>query len=158
MCKTHTEVNNENGSIIIICMVVLLLLTVFGVSAITTTVIETKIAGNERRQQKVFYAAESGWHLAAKWLDNQWPLPVDNRGWDVTDGAFRTDHFSTPDPFPLDTASEFEPTIQFVRIRKALGYSKGFYEHFYKLESVGRGPQNTEAEVVMGVSKIDYIG
>ena len=52
MCKFMKQapgpMDNQNGSIILIAMVTLLLLTVLGITSITNTSIELKIAGNDK--------------------------------------------------------------------------------------------------------------
>jgi len=63
---------NEKGFALIIALLILLVLTLIGISAISTTTFETKIAGNERIGTDAFYASEAGIQLGL----NQ--LPVTN--------------------------------------------------------------------------------
>ncbi len=51
--------NNEEGSVLILALIMLVLLTLLGISATTTSMIETRIAGNERVYKRNFYAAEA---------------------------------------------------------------------------------------------------
>lgn len=58
--------SGEQGSVIIVALVILVLLTIIGVSATSTTNIETQIAGNEKVQKIAFYTADSGVPTSAK--------------------------------------------------------------------------------------------
>ncbi len=51
--------SNEEGSVLILALIMLVLLTMIGISATTTSMIETRIAGNERVYKRNFYAAEA---------------------------------------------------------------------------------------------------
>jgi hypothetical protein len=56
--KELVKLNNEDGSVLILSLIMLVLLTLIGISATTTSMIETKIAGNERVYKRNLYAAE----------------------------------------------------------------------------------------------------
>ena len=58
--KKTCGLNNEDGSVLIVALVMLVLLTLIGISATTTSEIETKIAGNDRVFKRNFYFAEAG--------------------------------------------------------------------------------------------------
>ena len=60
MKQTPGPLDNQNGSIILIAMVTLLLLTVLGITSITNTSIELKIAGNDKLHKIAFNNADSG--------------------------------------------------------------------------------------------------
>ena len=49
----------QSGAVLIISLIMLLLLTIIGVTAIQTTLLEEKMAGNMREQNIAFQAAES---------------------------------------------------------------------------------------------------
>lgn len=51
--------NNEEGSVLILALIMLVLLTLIGISATTTSTIETRIAGNERVYKRNLYSAEA---------------------------------------------------------------------------------------------------
>jgi type IV pilus assembly protein PilX len=70
MKKKHL-LKNEKGSVLVISMLILVLLTLIGTAAITTSTIETEIAGNERFQKRTFYAAEAGLGHAMATLQKQ---------------------------------------------------------------------------------------
>jgi hypothetical protein len=53
------RLNNEEGSVLILALIMLVLLTLIGISATTTSTIETRIAGNERLYKRNLYSAEA---------------------------------------------------------------------------------------------------
>ena len=52
--------NQQEGAALIIAVLILLILTVVGIYAVTTSTLETKIAGSERVLQEAFHAADGG--------------------------------------------------------------------------------------------------
>jgi type IV pilus assembly protein PilX len=50
--------NDEEGSVLVVALIMLVLLTLIGISATTTSEIETKISANDRVQKRNLYAAE----------------------------------------------------------------------------------------------------
>jgi len=78
--KEKIMLKNEDGSIVIISLVVLLLLTMLGIWANNTATIELQIAGSEKAQQIVFYAADAGVEAGRAALSR---LKADDKGnWD----------------------------------------------------------------------------
>ncbi len=78
--KEKLMLKNEDGSIIVISLVVLVLLTMLGIWANNTSTIELQIAGNEKAQKIVFYAADAGIQAGRAALND---LKVGDRGnWD----------------------------------------------------------------------------
>lgn len=59
MRKIGIQINHKEGAVLIISLIMLLLLTIIGVTAIQTTSLEEKMAGNMRDQNLAFQAAES---------------------------------------------------------------------------------------------------
>ena len=59
MRKIVIQINHKEGAVLIISLIMLLLLTIIGVTAIQTTSLEEKMAGNMRDQNLAFQAAES---------------------------------------------------------------------------------------------------
>lgn len=51
---------SQEGAALIIAVLILLILTVVGIYAVTTSTLETKIAGSERVLQEAFHAADGG--------------------------------------------------------------------------------------------------
>ena len=59
MRKIGIQINHKEGAVLIISLIMLLLLTIIGVTAIQTSSLEEKMAGNMRDQNLAFQAAES---------------------------------------------------------------------------------------------------
>jgi len=66
---------SQQGAALVMAIMILLILTVLGIYAVTTSTLETKIAGNERVLKDAFYAADGGIdygrHVIALVLNNQ---------------------------------------------------------------------------------------
>ena len=53
-------VGNERGIAMVIALLLMLVVTLLGINAISTSIYETNISGNERTGADAFYAAEAG--------------------------------------------------------------------------------------------------
>lgn len=51
-------IKNEEGSVLVVALLVLVAMTVIGIAAISTSSLDTRIAGNEKFHKIAFYAAE----------------------------------------------------------------------------------------------------
>lgn len=54
--------NNEKGYILVLSLMLLLALTLLSLSAVSTSIFEAKLAGNNYHSIQAFYSAESGWN------------------------------------------------------------------------------------------------
>ena len=63
-------IDNENGTVIFVAIIFLALLTLIGVSSISTSTTEVRIAGNAQYNKIEFYIADSGWKQGAMWLND----------------------------------------------------------------------------------------
>jgi len=77
--------NNQNGAALLTSLLLMSLLTIVGVSALSTTDIELKIAGNEKSAAQALYAAEAGVYSAIA------ELTADIDGWDTIFTAYEND-------------------------------------------------------------------
>lgn len=64
----------QAGAVLIVSLIMLLLMTIIGVTAMQTTVLEEKMAGNTRDLTLAFEATESALRDGERWL-NGLPLP-----------------------------------------------------------------------------------
>lgn len=73
MMKKHKKykdlINNENGSALIFAVLILAALTIIGVSSITTSTIEIKIANNDKVYKNAFYAADGGTEVGREMIE-----------------------------------------------------------------------------------------
>ena len=94
----HTSpLSNENGSVMVMSLLVLVFITLVGIAATTTSSLESQIAGNNQQYKIDFYAAETGWHDAAMWLDAFKVPPGYSNSSDLTIKYYGVDATS-PDP------------------------------------------------------------
>ena len=61
--------NNEQGAVLVMVLIVLVAAAVIGISTMRSTLVETKIAGNERSYQQAFYAADAAGEVTISRFD-----------------------------------------------------------------------------------------
>ena len=105
----------EDGAVMVATILILVLLTIIGISATTTSNSELKITSNSQLHKMAFFTAESGWHVMADWLDDQYPLPTVNLGSDDFEG---TDGINNDGDGLTDEHDEY---IKFTTAQFALG-------------------------------------
>ncbi len=159
---------SQQGAALVIAILILLILTVLGIYAVTTSTLETKIAGNERVLKDAFYAADGGIDCSrmviALFLTQQNPtLPsrtsVNNATYfrDEIEGA------ASLSPLPYVnfdyqyTGSSTSTTITVDRLRAEVppGTSNPFGEPvaekqtciYYSLDSVSQGIAGASTEI-----------
>jgi hypothetical protein len=66
---------NEQGFILVVTLIMLLLLVVLGISATTTSMIESRIAGTESVYRATFYQADGGVEVAALLIEENVSCP-----------------------------------------------------------------------------------
>ena len=164
--KQQFQLKNEKGSVTVLAVVLLMLLTLLGMAVISTSSIETQIAGNEMRHNLAFYAADSAaayvaWHPDLYGPDN------------ITPG---TSHY-----FPNDTTSPYVPELAPVGTRRNVdaagtqsfdgqvtysspsslprgsGYSVGtFRAHQYQMTCNGYSSNNASQNLIIGFFRIGF--
>ena len=92
MIQIKALFKNDDGSVMVAAMLILVLLTIIGISATTMSNSELSITTNAQLHKMAFFTAESGWHVMADWIDDQYPLPTVNLGSDNSDGEDSTDN------------------------------------------------------------------
>jgi Tfp pilus assembly protein PilX len=76
MKETATRGMDERGSVMVLALIILVLLTLIGISATTTSELETRISRNERDFVQEFYVADSGWQEAIEWVNTRPAAPA----------------------------------------------------------------------------------
>jgi hypothetical protein len=157
------QLENEKGSVIILAVIFLFLLTLLGMAAISTSSIETQIAGNELRYKQAFYAAESATAYVAWKPDLYGP---DN----ITPG---TPHYFPNNTVPyvgntaalptaqsLNTTQSFNGEVEYVSSSsppRGSGYSVGtFKAHQYEMICNGYSSNNTTENIHIGFYRIGF--
>ena len=92
MIQLKATFKNNDGSVIVAAMLILVLLTIIGISATSMSNSELNITSNAQLHKMAFFTAESGWHVMADWLDDQYPLPTVNLGSDDFEGTDTSDN------------------------------------------------------------------
>ena len=82
--------HKQSGSVLIISLILLVAMTLIGVTAMRTTVLEEKMAGNMRNKEVAFQAAEATLRAAERYIQNNVISTVsfDNDG---SDGLYNND-------------------------------------------------------------------
>ena len=93
---SHILLRDQKGLVLIIAILMLLVLTVIGISSISTTFFETKIAGNERFGAAAFYAAKGGVDVGIAQL----PATTAYSG-NIGDETYRSGTMAASSPQPL---------------------------------------------------------
>lgn len=80
----------QSGSVLIISLIILVAMTLIGITAMRTTVLEEKMAGNMRNKEVAFQAAEATLRAAERYIQNNVISTVafDNDG---SDGLYNHD-------------------------------------------------------------------
>lgn len=161
--KHKFRLENEKGSIMVLAVVFLMLLTILGISALTSSSINTQLAANDLRYKLAFCAAES----AAAYVKSRQDLyGPDN----ITTG---TPYYFPNNTVPyvpitsgLPTALSINSNQSFngeVEYDKSLspprgsGYSVGKYRaHQYQMVCNGYSSKGTTKNIVVGFYRIGY--
>ena len=163
--KQKFQIENDKGSVTVLAVVLLMLLTLLGMAALSTSSIETQIAGNEMRSKLAFYAAESATAYVAWKPDLYGP---DN----ITPG---TSHYfpnysdpylpiTPPAPIPgaksINATQSFNGEVEYASSSsppRGSGYSAGtFRAHQYKMTCNGYSSNNTVKDIVVGFYRIGF--
>jgi hypothetical protein len=127
---------SQQGAALIIAVMILLILTVIGIYAVTTSTIETKIAGSDRALKEAFYTADCGEPIGVKTVKviiqyvpstaSDLPAPWNDI---VKDNLITSNEIFT-DGRNSDSVSDATPNI------KATGKKLGLYDNDYEGNNV----------------------
>ncbi len=118
---------NEKGVALVIALIMLIILTFIGISAISLSIFETKISGNERWGSAAFYAASAGVEVGVSRL----PEITAYSGNVSSDESYRSGILTSTSAQPqknlgLTFRSGYDPTFKFKRYQiNATGESLG---------------------------------
>ncbi len=166
-------VNNENGTVLFVAIIFLALLTLIGVSSISTSTTEVRIAGNAQYNKIEFYIADSGWRQGAMWLNDHAGPPiyqnssgniVRNFGDGETDDLNNDFPVGTEDSPNASTANDmsryaipywFKVTHLPGQTMTVEGSNKNYKRYFYRVDSNANRTQDVEV-VVSKIFKSGY--
>lgn len=78
--KKYHRQNIESGSVLVLCLLFLIVLTLLGLAASNNTLVQERMAGDEREINVAFQAAESGLRAGEVWLRQQVVSPIAMKG------------------------------------------------------------------------------
>ena len=161
--KQKFQIENDKGSVTVLAVVLLMLLTLIGMAALSTSSIETQIAGNEMRSKLAFYAAESATAYVTWSPDLYGP---DN----ITAG---TSHYfpnntvpyvgitsGLPTALSMNANQSFNGEVEYESLLsppRGSGYSVGkFKAHQYQMVCNGYSSKETTKNIVVGFYRIGF--
>ena len=163
--KHKIRLENEKGSVTVLAVILLVLLTLLGMAALSTSSIETQIAGNELRYKLAFYAAESATAYVAWSPDlygpenitagtpHYFPNPSSSPYVPIIAAPF-------PDPSIINTTQSFDGEVEYdssASTPRGLGYSVGtFRAHVYRMVCNGYSSNNTSENIEVGFYRIGF--
>jgi hypothetical protein len=164
--KQQFFLKNETGSVSVLAVVLLMLLTLLGLAAISTSSIETQIAGNEVRHKLAFYAAESAAAYVAWSPDLYGPDNIDPTSPhffpNPTSGAAYVQYTTQQTPQNVDAAGtqSFEGFVTYSSSSsppRGSGYSAGsFRAHQYQMTCNGYSTNNASETLMIGFFRIGF--
>jgi Tfp pilus assembly protein PilX len=119
---------NEKGVALVIALIMLIILTFIGMSAISSSVFEAKISGNERWGSAAFYAASAGVEVGISRLPEISAYGPAAAGSDETyrSGSLTSTTAQPQKSLGLTFRSGYDPTFEFKRFQiNATGESFG---------------------------------
>jgi hypothetical protein len=164
--KQQFQIKNETGSVTVLAVVLLMLLTLLGMAAISTSSIETQIAGNEVRHKLAFYAAESAagyvaWHPDLYGPDNIDPATPHYFPNDTTSPYVpETSALPTAQPIPGAGTQSYNGQVTYSSSSsppRGTGYSAGtFRAHQYQMVCNGYSTHNASDNIMIGFFRIGF--
>ena len=159
--KQKFQLENEKGSVMVLAVVLLVLMTILGIAVLTSSSIDTQIAGNELRHKLAFCAAESATAYVIWSPDLYGP---DN----ITAGI---PHYFPNNTVPyvgitsglpialsINAAQSFNGEVEYDRPLlppRGSGYSVGKYKaHQYQMVCNGYSSKETTKNIVVGFYRI----
>jgi len=139
---------NQRGVALVVAVLIMITATFLGIAAVMTSDIEIRISGNQRCLEKAFYAADAGAERGLAWLlDQSVAAPPEKSGL----------------PTMGKTAKEIDPESHSRYRITDLNYTAPpppgweltlFESHYYRIDSLGNGPDNTTKEVEVMASMV----
>lgn len=186
-CPRKT-VENERGMVLVIALLLMLVASVIGIFGVNTGVMETRIAGNERLSNLVFYIAEGGTDIGPVVINDviaNYCIP--GYGSEMTiDPNLMSEILGAADNDPdtaalspdmrIDLGDQKRMDIDVDRLyAKVLqgggaeflsgydgigsgGSAGGSTGIFYRIDSLGSGPLNSRANVETAYRKVANVG
>jgi hypothetical protein len=161
--KEKFIVDNENGSVMVLAVVLLVLVTILGIAVLTSSSIDTQIAGNELRHKQAFCAAESAAAYVVWSPDLYGP-------YNITAGSphyfpnhtvpYKAITSGLPEPLSMNAFQSFNGEVEYdssLSAPRGSGYSVGKYKaHQYRMTCNGYSSKETAKNIVIGFYRIGF--
>jgi hypothetical protein len=175
------RVGNERGIALIIVLMTLLLLSILGVTMLTSSTSELKIAGNYRNSEVAFYTAEATMDFAYSFGDiytsiipgttTSWPVAGQGKILDEDDfeagsaNSANSNYNRMKIASPSGAKYDADVKVDFVSTGNlpvgsgtqedaGLGQGTGFRANNFAVDVIAYGPNNAKAAVESQVAKI----
>jgi type IV pilus assembly protein PilX len=138
--RRRTELGSERGAALIMSLVILLILTVLGITAMGTSSLEQKMAGNTQEANRAFQAAESGLNQA---LNTAGTLDLNKS--QKTNATFSG----------MSASAAVETRfIQFSPAKRGSGYGNNFEAANFEQDGEGKTTAGAKANIHRGIAQI----
>ncbi|WP_275097937.1 pilus assembly PilX family protein [Sedimenticola hydrogenitrophicus] len=147
----HYKYTQQGGAVLLVSLIFLILLTILGVSAMQTTLLQERMAGNMRDLNLAFQASEAALRGGEAWLPANTATAeaaselADPAGWDGSGGTSVTG-FSPP--LASDPVYHVGPPQ---RVRIGIGLSPPEFRYIYPVTARGVGGTSTTVTVVQSM-------
>lgn len=129
--------SRQSGAALIVAMILLLVITIIAVSAMGTSRLELRMAGDQQFSLIAFQAAQSA---------------IESR---IVEGGFSTTMSTTPDTYPFtDMSANAETVVRYETASEVPGggYSlgSGFQAYHFEIDASATGPRDAMSEQIQG--------
>lgn len=139
---------NQRGVALVVAVLVMITATFLGIAAVMTSDIEIRISGNQRCLEKAFYAAEAGVENGLAWL-------LDQSITDPPEKSALPTMANTAKAVDSECYSRYRITDMNYEAPPPPGWELTLFEsHYYRITSLGNGPDNTTKEVEVMASMV----
>jgi len=141
MMKSFKNIKNQNGAVLITALIMLVILTMLGLSSMTTTIMEERMAANSQEINRAFQAASSGLELV--FSDEEAFNTSNTKDLDgtVNDNYFKTDTSVGGDPsdtYAYSASTEYNAVfLQQVSAPRGSGWDSTFAFYYFDLSASG---------------------
>lgn len=146
---------DENGSVLVVTLIMLCLLTLIGISASSTATNEMFMANNQRSYKIAFYSAETARSYVSKTSTLYNSVHIE-----LNQPVFFPDEDEPSEKYTISQNQKFNGNVRYTgasTVPRGSGFQAGkFKAHKYKMECVGNGPFNGEADIKSGFYRIGF--
>lgn len=128
-----TTRNNQSGAVLVVALILLLVLTILGVSSMTNTSLEERMAANSQERARAMQAADSGVNIAFRTLNTAnvttsqtGNSPLLNNGASNNSGSYYVARYLSSGLPPVSEGNQ-----------EAFGVASGLKAYYFDIQSTG---------------------